>query len=73
VQIDEMIMVSVDDHIVDPPDMFERHLPARGHDIARHVERRDDGSDVWVHDDSCASSTTRPASDRIGTADKGKR
>src|SRR5262245_66410257 len=26
---DDMIMVSVDDHLVEPPDMFERHLPAR--------------------------------------------
>src|SRR3954468_16056878 len=49
-QIDEMIMVSVDDHVVEPPDMFERPLPARWHYIAPRVERRDDGSDVWVYD-----------------------
>src|SRR6478752_9911563 len=49
-QLDEMIMVSVDDHVVEPPDMFERHLPARWHDIAPRVERREDGSDVWIYD-----------------------
>ena len=49
-QIDDMIMISVDDHVVEPPDMFERHLPARWHDIAPRVERREDGSDVWIYD-----------------------
>src|SRR5687768_13679027 len=24
---DDMIMVSVDDHLVEPPDMFEQHIP----------------------------------------------
>ena len=45
-----MVLVSVDDHVVEPPDMFERHLPGRWRDIAPRVERRDDGSDVWVYD-----------------------
>ena len=26
---DDLILVSVDDHIVEPPDMFERHVPGR--------------------------------------------
>ena len=45
-----MIMVSVDDHLVEPPDMFERHLPARwaGREEAPRVHRRRDGSDVWL-------------------------
>jgi predicted TIM-barrel fold metal-dependent hydrolase len=48
--MDEMILVSVDDHVVEPPDMFRRHLPARWRDVAPHVETRADGSDVWVYD-----------------------
>ena len=36
-QLDDMILVSVDDHVVEPPDMFERHLPARWRDVAPHV------------------------------------
>ena len=27
--IDDMIMVSIDDHVVEPPDMFARHVPAK--------------------------------------------
>lgn len=46
-QIDDMIIVSVDDHIVEPPDMFERHLPAKYKDIAPYIEHKDDGTDVW--------------------------
>ena len=36
-QIDDLILISVDDHVVEPPDMFERHLP--GH-VARHRAAR---------------------------------
>ncbi|MBM4265329.1 MAG: hypothetical protein FJ144_01745 [Deltaproteobacteria bacterium] len=28
-KLDDMILVSVDDHIIEPPDVFERHLPKR--------------------------------------------
>ncbi|HEX6567735.1 MAG TPA: amidohydrolase family protein, partial [Acidimicrobiales bacterium] len=46
----DMIMVSVDDHLVEPPDLFEKHLPASyaGRDAAPRVHRRRDGSDVWM-------------------------
>lgn len=46
-KIDDMILVSVDDHVVEPPDLFERHLPAKYRDIAPHVVHEDDGTDVW--------------------------
>lgn len=43
-----MILVSVDDHVVEPPDLFERHLPAKYKDFAPHVVHREsDGADVW--------------------------
>jgi predicted TIM-barrel fold metal-dependent hydrolase len=44
----DMILVSVDDHLVEPPGLFERHLPAAYRDRAPRVVRKDDGSDVWV-------------------------
>jgi predicted TIM-barrel fold metal-dependent hydrolase len=44
---DDMILVSVDDHVVEPPDLFERHLPAKYRDLAPHVVHEDDGTDVW--------------------------
>lgn len=45
---DDMIMVSVDDHLVEPPTMFEAHIPEKYRDEAPKVVRRDDGSDVWT-------------------------
>ena len=46
-QIDDMILVSVDDHVVEPPDLFEGRLPAKYRDIAPHVVHEPDGTDVW--------------------------
>jgi predicted TIM-barrel fold metal-dependent hydrolase len=45
---EDMILVSVDDHVVEPPDLFEGHLRGRYRDEAPRVERRPDGSDAWV-------------------------
>jgi hypothetical protein len=45
---DDLILVSVDDHVVEPPDMFEGHIPARYADRAPRVVTRDDGSNAWV-------------------------
>jgi len=44
----DLILVSVDDHLVEPPDMFEGRLRGRYAEAAPRVERRSDGSDVWV-------------------------
>ncbi len=49
-QAQDLILVSVDDHLVEPPDVFDHHLPARYRDRAPRVDRRPDGSDVWVFD-----------------------
>jgi predicted TIM-barrel fold metal-dependent hydrolase len=47
VKADDFILVSVDDHLVEPPNLFDGRLPARFQDQAPRVVRRDDGSDVW--------------------------
>ena len=47
-QLDELILVSVDDHLVEPPDVFDGRLPSKLQDQAPKVVRKDDGSDVWV-------------------------
>jgi predicted TIM-barrel fold metal-dependent hydrolase len=44
---DDMILISVDDHIIEPPDMFTKHLPAKYRDDAPHLVHNADGSDVW--------------------------
>jgi predicted TIM-barrel fold metal-dependent hydrolase len=43
---DDLILVSIDDHVVEPPDMFQRHMPERYRDEAPHVEHID-GVDRW--------------------------
>ncbi|MGO9458287.1 MAG: amidohydrolase family protein [Acidimicrobiales bacterium] len=46
--VDEMILVSVDDHLIEPPDLFVNHLAARYQDRAPKLVRNEEGSDVWV-------------------------
>ena len=46
--IDDLILVSVDDHVVEPPDLFDGHIPARYADLAPKVVTKDDGTDAWV-------------------------
>src|SRR3954466_7355422 len=47
--IDDLVLVSVDDHVVEPPDMFEAHLPDKWRDVAPRMITRDDGTDVWLY------------------------
>src|SRR5690242_4928760 len=42
-----MILISVDDHIVEPPDMFKNHLPKKYADEAPRLVHNPDGSDTW--------------------------
>jgi predicted TIM-barrel fold metal-dependent hydrolase len=50
VRVEDLILVSVDDHLVEPPELFEGRLPARFQERAPRVVRQDDGSDVWVYE-----------------------
>ncbi len=43
-------VISVDDHLVEPPDMFVGRLPARFADDAPRVEARPGGGEQWVYD-----------------------
>jgi predicted TIM-barrel fold metal-dependent hydrolase len=45
---DELILVSVDDHVVEPPHVFDHHLPAEWKAKAPRVVHKQDGSDVWL-------------------------
>jgi predicted TIM-barrel fold metal-dependent hydrolase len=49
VQMDEMILVSIDDHIIEPADMFERHMPAKLKEDAPKYKRGDNGLDYWEY------------------------
>ena len=44
---DELILISVDDHICEPRDMFDAHVPAKYRDQAPRVVEEDDGVEQW--------------------------
>jgi len=47
-QADDLILISVDDHIIEPPDLFVGHLDAKYQDRAPKLTRNEEGSDVWT-------------------------
>jgi predicted TIM-barrel fold metal-dependent hydrolase len=51
-QTEDLILVSVDDHLVEPPGLFDGRLPARFQDRAPKVVRNDRGDDVWTYNGS---------------------
>jgi predicted TIM-barrel fold metal-dependent hydrolase len=44
-------IISVDDHLVEPPDMFEGRLPAKYADVAPKVVETPQGHQVWEFDE----------------------
>jgi predicted TIM-barrel fold metal-dependent hydrolase len=51
-QLEDLILVSVDDHVVEPPNMFDKHLPDKWKDQAPKSVKKPDGTDVWVYEDA---------------------
>jgi len=48
VNIDDLILVSVDDHVVEPRHLFEGRMPAKYQDRAPRIVEKDDGTEAWV-------------------------
>jgi predicted TIM-barrel fold metal-dependent hydrolase len=48
---DELILISVDDHICEPADMFAAHVPASHRDLAPRVETDEQGFQQWWYGD----------------------
>ena len=46
---DDLILVSVDDHIAEPADMFDAHVPAKYKDRAPRVVIESDGIQQWYY------------------------
>lgn len=42
-----MILISVDDHIVEPPTMFDAHWPEKYRERKPRIVRTDEGGDIW--------------------------
>jgi predicted TIM-barrel fold metal-dependent hydrolase len=47
-QTEDLILISVDDHLIEPPHLFAGHLDAKYLDRAPKLIRNDEGSDVWT-------------------------
>jgi predicted TIM-barrel fold metal-dependent hydrolase len=47
-EVNDMILVSVDDHLCEPPHMFDEHLLAKWQDQAPKHVRTPEGNDVWT-------------------------
>src|SRR5262245_26313931 len=47
-RIEDMTLISIDDHVVEPPDMFEGHVPEKYKGLAPKVEKNEQGNDTWM-------------------------
>jgi predicted TIM-barrel fold metal-dependent hydrolase len=47
-KMEDLILVSVDDHTVEPADMFDRHFPERLRDQAPKVQITPEGRERWI-------------------------
>jgi predicted TIM-barrel fold metal-dependent hydrolase len=54
--MDDMILVSIDDHVIEPADMFERHLPAKYKARGPQYVRVDSGLDYWDYEGESTGS-----------------
>ncbi len=48
---DDVILISVDDHIAEPADMFDAHVPAKYKEHAPRVETDERGIQQWWYGD----------------------
>ena len=45
--VDDMIILSIDDHTVEPPELFDNHVPAKYKDRAPRLVRDENGKEHW--------------------------
>ena len=55
-KLEDMVIVSVDDHVVEPPEMFDRHMPADLRERAPQLKTAKDGSNYWLFEDTALPS-----------------
>src|SRR6516225_8067097 len=48
--VEDMVLVSVDDHLIEPPGLFDGRVPEKYADAAPKFVRRDDGTMAWVYE-----------------------
>jgi predicted TIM-barrel fold metal-dependent hydrolase len=47
-QVEDLILVSVDDHVIEPPELFQGRLSAKAAARAPFVQRLEGGREVWM-------------------------
>ncbi len=56
-QLEDMILVSIDDHFIEPPDMYENHVPKAYLDqVPKVVRNPSTGIDEWVFQGEASST-----------------
>ncbi|WP_298692774.1 amidohydrolase family protein [uncultured Sphingomonas sp.] len=49
-KVEDMIIVSVDDHIVEPPHMYEAHMSAQHKHFMPELRKDKNGADFWLYE-----------------------
>ena len=55
--INDMILVSIDDHLIEPADMFDKHTPERFKGRMPKLVRTEDGLDQWQWEGMAVGTT----------------
>jgi hypothetical protein len=55
-KLDDMILVSIDDHVIEPADMFEHHMPAKYAAQAPRIVVSETGVEQWEFQGSVAGT-----------------
>lgn len=50
-EMNDMILISVDDHVIEPPDLFKKHMSAADLARAPRMNTEDTGADSWIYED----------------------
>ena len=49
-KVEDLIIVSVDDHIVEPPTMYDQHLSVQHKAIKPELRKDANGADFWLYE-----------------------
>jgi len=57
-RVEDLILVSIDDHVIEPPDMFDNHVPARYRDEAPKSVMDESGFENWWFQGHASTSSS---------------
>lgn len=49
-EMNDLTLISIDDHLMEPPDFMAKHVPAKYRERAVHMRKGESGLDEWVMD-----------------------